>query len=158
KPGLQNLLARLRRRKTRQETPRPLSYRAARERYRRRAVNAAAHSSPLTTHPILLPMDMHDLTRGLHQKNDSKIVMLVADGLGGLPQQPGGLTELETAKTPNLDALAARGVSGLSIPVKPGIAPGSGPGHLGLFGYDPLHYLIGRGALQATGIGFELGP
>lgn len=103
-------------------------------------------------------MDMHDLTRTLHQKNDSKIVLFVADGLGGLPQQPGGLTELETAKTPNLDALAARGVSGLSIPVKPGIAPGSGPGHLGLFGYDPLQYVIGRGALEATGIGFELGP
>ena len=103
-------------------------------------------------------MDMHDLTRGLHQKNDSKIVMLVADGLGGLPQKPGGLTELEAAQTPNLNALASRGVSGLSIPVKPGIAPGSGPGHLGLFGYDPLHYLIGRGALEATGIGLELGP
>jgi len=103
-------------------------------------------------------MDMHDLTRSLHQKNDSKIVMLVADGLGGLPQKPGGLTELETAKTPNLDALAARGVQGGSIPVKPGISPGSGPGHLGLFGYDPLRYVIGRGALEATGIGFELGP
>ena len=103
-------------------------------------------------------MDMHELTRGLHAKNDSKIVMLVADGLGGLPQQPGGLTELETARTPNLDALAARGVQGASIPVKPGIAPGSGPGHLGLFGYDPLQYVIGRGALEATGIGFELGP
>ncbi|MCE9603993.1 MAG: 2,3-bisphosphoglycerate-independent phosphoglycerate mutase [Planctomycetia bacterium] len=103
-------------------------------------------------------MDMHDLTRSLHVKNDSKIVMLVGDGLGGLPQMPGGLTELETAKTPNLDALAARGVQGGSIPVKPGIAPGSGPGHLGLFGYDPLSYVIGRGALEATGIGFELGP
>jgi 2,3-bisphosphoglycerate-independent phosphoglycerate mutase len=102
--------------------------------------------------------DMHELTRELHHKNDSKIVMVVADGLGGLPLEPGGLTELETAKTPNLDALAARGVQGLSIPVKPGIAPGSGPGHLGLFGYDPLKYVIGRGALEATGIGFELGP
>jgi len=101
-------------------------------------------------------MDLHNLTRELHVKNDSKIIMLVADGLGGLPMQPGGLTELETAKTPNLDALAARGVQGASIPVKPGIAPGSGPGHLGLFGYDPLQYQIGRGALEATGIGFEL--
>jgi len=103
-------------------------------------------------------MDMHDLTRELKQAHDSKIVMLVADGLGGLPMQAGGLTELETAKTPNLDALTVSGVLGSSIPVKPGISPGSGPGHLGLFGYDPLQYLIGRGALEATGIGFELGP
>ncbi len=103
-------------------------------------------------------MDLHELTRELHHKNDSKIVLVVADGLGGLPMQAGGRTELESAQTPNLDALAARGVLGLSIPVKPGIAPGSGPGHLGLFGYDPLKYVIGRGALEATGIGFELGP
>ncbi len=103
-------------------------------------------------------MDMHTLTRDLHAKTKSKIVMLVGDGLGGLPMTPGGKTELETARTPNLDALAARGVQGLSIPVKPGIAPGSGPGHLGLFGYDPLKYQIGRGALEATGIGFKMEP
>lgn len=103
-------------------------------------------------------MDMHDLTRSLHTRNNSKIVMLVADGLGGLPFESGGLTELEAAQTPRLDVLARRGVSGLSIPVKPGITPGSGPGHLALFGYDPLQYVIGRGALEATGIGFELGP
>ncbi len=101
-------------------------------------------------------MDMHDLTRSLHAKNDAKIVMLVADGLGGLPMEPGGKTELETANTPHLDRIAVRGVQGGSIPVKPGIAPGSGPGHLGLFGYDPLQYQIGRGALEATGIGFAL--
>jgi 2,3-bisphosphoglycerate-independent phosphoglycerate mutase len=103
-------------------------------------------------------MDMHDLTRELNSKNNSKIVMLVGDGLGGLPLTPDGKTELETANTPNLDALAAKGIQGLSIPVKPGIAPGSGPGHLGLFGYDPLKYQIGRGALEATGIGFEMQP
>src|SRR6188474_1411156 len=102
-------------------------------------------------------MDVHDLTRKLQLQNDSKIVMLVADGLGGLPMTPGGKTELETAQTPNLDKLALFGVSGGSIPVKPGISPGSGPGHLGLFGYDPLQYRIGRGALEATGIGFALG-
>jgi 2,3-bisphosphoglycerate-independent phosphoglycerate mutase len=103
-------------------------------------------------------MDIHPLTRELHTKNNSKIVMLVADGLGGLPMKPGGKTELETAKTPNLDALAALGVQGASIPVLPGIAPGSGPGHLGLFGYDPIKFLIGRGALEATGIGFHMQP
>ena len=103
-------------------------------------------------------MDMHELTRELHVKNDSKIVLLVADGLGGLPLKPGELTELETANTPHLDELARIGVSGGLIPVKPGITPGSGPGHLGLFGYDPLQYRIGRGALEATGIGFALGP
>ncbi len=101
-------------------------------------------------------MDIHDLTRQLFVKNDSKIVMYVADGLGGLPQHPGGKTELETANTPNLDKLAKEGVCGGSIPVALGIAPGSGPGHLGLFGYDPVKYLIGRGALEATGIGFKL--
>ena len=84
--------------------------------------------------------------------------MLVADGLGGLPLDPGGKTELETAVTPNLDRLAGIGTSGSSVPVLPGITPGSGPGHLGLFGYDPLEFKIGRGALEATGIGFELGP
>src|SRR5437764_3689097 len=103
-------------------------------------------------------MDIHNLTRELHVKNDSKIVMLVADGLGGLPMTAGGKTELESANRPNLNALAAIGVQGGSIPVAPGISPGSGPGHLGLFGYDPVKYLIGRGALEATGIGFAMQP
>lgn len=103
-------------------------------------------------------MKEHDLVRELAEKNASKIVMLVADGLGGLPLTAGGKTELETAATPNLDRLAAVGTSGSSVPVLPGITPGSGPGHLGLFGYDPLEFKIGRGALEATGIGFELGP
>src|SRR5437870_1749678 len=101
-------------------------------------------------------MDMHQLMRELREDNTTKIVLLVADGLGGLPLEPGGKTELESAHTPNLDALAREGTCGLSIPVLPGITPGSGPGHLGLFGYDPLKYRIGRGALEATGIGFEL--
>ena len=103
-------------------------------------------------------MKEHELIRELAEKNASKIVMLVADGLGGLPLTAGGATELETAATPNLDRLAATGTSGSSVPVLPGITPGSGPGHLGLFGYDPLEFKIGRGALEATGIGFELGP
>ena len=102
-------------------------------------------------------MDIHDLTRDLKQKGQSKIVMLVADGLGGLPVEPGGPTELEAAATPNLDRLAQKGVSGSMLPIKPGITPGSGPGHLALFGYDPLCYKIGRGVLEATGIGFEVG-
>ena len=97
-------------------------------------------------------MNHHDLIRELRESNSTKIVLLVADGLGGLPLQPGGLTELETAKRPNLDAFAKEGVCGLSTPVLPGITPGSGPGHLGLFGYDPLQYRIGRGVLEAVGI------
>src|SRR5947209_15018782 len=97
-------------------------------------------------------MSLHTLIRDLHEKNSTKIILLVADGLGGLPLQPGGLTELETAKRPNLDAFAKEGVCGLSTPVLPGITPGSGPGHLGLFGYDPLQYRIGRGVLEAVGI------
>ncbi len=99
-------------------------------------------------------MDMHELTRELKVASDSKIVMLVADGLGGLPLEPGGKTELETARTPNLDELARRGISGASIPVKPGITPGSGPGHLGLFGYDPLE--VSHRPRRARGHGHRL--
>jgi len=102
-------------------------------------------------------MNIHHLIRELREENDSKIVLLVADGLGGLPLEPGGKTELETARTPNLDACAREGVCGLSIPVLPGITPGSGPGHLGLFSYDPLEYRIGRGILEALGINFSVG-
>jgi 2,3-bisphosphoglycerate-independent phosphoglycerate mutase len=102
-------------------------------------------------------MNIHELVADLRETNDSKIVLLVADGLGGLPLEPGGKTELETARTPNLDACAREGVCGLSLPVLPGITPGSGPGHLGLFGYDPLEYRIGRGILEALGINFPVG-
>ncbi len=103
-------------------------------------------------------MNMHDLLRELNEPGGGKIVLLVADGLGGLPLEPGGKTELETARTPHLDVCAREGVCGLSIPVLPGITPGSGPGHLGLFGYDPLQYRIGRGILEALGINFAVGP
>ena len=101
---------------------------------------------------------MHELIRPLILRNASKIVLAVADGLGGLPVEPGGPTELEAAATPHLDALAGANVCGLSIPVRPGITPGSGPGHLGLFGYDPVEHQIGRGVLEALGIDFDLGP
>ncbi len=103
-------------------------------------------------------MNTHQLIRDIREDNNSKIVLLVADGLGGLPMEPGGKTELETARTPNLDKCVTEGVCGLSVPVLPGITPGSGPGHLGLFGYDPLEHKIGRGVLEALGINFAVGP
>ncbi|MER3415666.1 MAG: phosphoglycerate mutase [Gemmataceae bacterium] len=103
-------------------------------------------------------MHLHELIRQIREPATSKIVLLVADGLGGLPLEPGGKTELETAHTPHLDACAREGICGLSIPVLPGITPGSGPGHLALFGYDPLEHQIGRGILEALGINFPIGP
>jgi 2,3-bisphosphoglycerate-independent phosphoglycerate mutase len=103
-------------------------------------------------------MNLHDLISELREDNSSKIVLVVVDGLGGLPLDVGGKTELEVARTPHLDACARDGVCGLSIPVLPGITPGSGPGHLALFGYDPLEHRIGRGILEALGINFSVGP
>ncbi len=97
-----------------------------------------------------------EILKGLSVKTSSKIVMLVFDGLGGIPQPDTGKTELETAITPNLDRLATEGICGLTDPVSPGITPGSGPGHLSLFGYDPVKYLVGRGVLEALGMEFDL--
>jgi 2,3-bisphosphoglycerate-independent phosphoglycerate mutase len=102
-------------------------------------------------------MDL-DFIQRLIKPAETKIVLLVLDGVGGLPQEPRGPTEIEAAHTPNLDDLAARGICGLQQPVGPGITPGSGPGHLALFGYDPIKYQVGRGVLSALGIDFKLTP
>ena len=102
-----------------------------------------------------MTMDLAFLKPLLKPAN-TKIVLLVMDGLGGLPREADHKTELEAAHTPNLDALAAEGICGLQQPVLTGITPGSGPGHLSLFGYDPIKYQVGRGVLAASGIGFDL--
>jgi 2,3-bisphosphoglycerate-independent phosphoglycerate mutase len=97
-----------------------------------------------------------ELMRELQFDNGSKIVLLIMDGLGGTPIEPGGPTELEAARTPTLDRLAAEGTLGQTVPVRPGITPGSGPAHLALFGYDPIEYEVGRGVLEATGVGMHV--
>jgi 2,3-bisphosphoglycerate-independent phosphoglycerate mutase len=97
-----------------------------------------------------------DLIAPLAVANDSKIVFVSLDGLGGLPRPETGRSELETARLPNLSRLATASACGLIRHVAPGITPGSGPGHLGLFGYDPLRYVVGRGVLEALGIEFDL--
>src|SRR5512137_3102301 len=97
-----------------------------------------------------------ELLKELVSPNNSKIVLLVMDGLGGLPRELGGKTELATARTPNLDRLAAVSSCGLIEPVLPGVTPGSGPSHLALFGYDPLRFRIGRGVMEALGVNFPV--
>jgi 2,3-bisphosphoglycerate-independent phosphoglycerate mutase len=101
--------------------------------------------------------DVSVILQALVRETPSKTLLLVCDGLGGLPDRTTGRTELESATTPNLDALARRSDLGVAELIARGITPGSGPGHLAIFGYDPLSYQIGRGALTAVGCGFALG-
>lgn len=104
-------------------------------------------------------MNLDALYSELTLKTSAKLALVVLDGLGDIatPAQK-GLTPLEAAVTPNLDALARESAQGRMIPVAPGISPGSGPGHLGLFGYDPLEFQVGRGVIEALGLGLELQP
>ena len=101
-------------------------------------------------------MNREEVFKNLSIKTDTKIVLLVLDGLGGLPME-GGETALEAANSPHLDKLAQISECGVADPISPGITPGSGPAHLGIFGYDALVYQIGRGVLESLGIGMELG-
>ena len=103
-------------------------------------------------------MDTMRIVERQAEQTSSRILFLVLDGLGDLPRYGDGLTPLAAAKKPNLDLLARDGCCGRFDPVGPGITPGSGPGHLGLFGYDPTEYEIGRGVLSAVGIDFSLQP
>ena len=92
----------------------------------------------------------------LTRYTDSKILLLVIDGLGGLPHNQTSKTELESANIPNLDKLTQESTTGIATPIQPGITPGSGPGHMSLFGYNPIKYVIGRGVLEAIGSGIKL--
>lgn len=101
-------------------------------------------------------MDQLELMRRLHRDSPSKIVLLILDGLGGLGMRTGEKTALETAHKPNLDRLAKEGAVGQTIPIRRGISPGSGPAHLAMFGYEPLTFEVGRGVLEASGIGMQV--
>src|SRR3954451_8679039 len=104
-------------------------------------------------------MNLDSLYSELTIKTGAKMVLLVMDGLGDIAASgPDSSTPLEAANTPNLDALTQNAAQGRLIPVAPGITPGSGPGHLGLFGYDPLEFQVGRGVIEALGLGVELKP
>ncbi len=104
-----------------------------------------------------ISMNVTEVYKSLLVPNDSKLALVVLDGLGDIATQSTGFrTPLEVAHTPNLDALAKRSALGRMIPVAPGITPGSGPGHLGLFGYDPLEFEVGRGVIEALGLGIDL--
>ena len=106
-----------------------------------------------------MSMNLDALYSELTLKTKAKLVLLVMDGLGDLAmQEQNYLTPLEAARTPNLDALSKNSAQGRMIPVAPGITPGSGPGHLGLFGYDPLEFQVGRGVIESLGLGLELKP
>ena len=105
---------------------------------------------------MMLLLTNLELVKTIAKSSPTKIVLLVIDGLGGLPNPQTGKTELETANTPNLDQLATKAICGLIDLVSPGITPGSAPGHLALFGYNPLSFNIGRGVLEAIGIDFDL--
>ena len=101
-------------------------------------------------------MNRLEFYRQLARKAETRILYYVVDGLGGLPRAPGEPTELEAASTSTFDRLARQGATGLITPVLPGVAPGSGPAHLALFGYEPTEVIVGRGVLAALGIGVEL--
>src|SRR5881628_768220 len=102
-------------------------------------------------------MNLDALYSELTLKTNAKLALLVLDGLGDLAVGgPDSCTPLEAARTPNLDALTKNAAQGRMIPVAPGITPGSGPGHLALFGYDPVEYQVGRGVIEALGLGLEL--
>src|SRR5580693_1945951 len=102
-------------------------------------------------------MNLDTLYSELTLKTKTKVVLLVLDGLGDIAtREQNFMTPLEAATTPNLDALAREGAQGRMLPLAPGVTPGSGPGHLGLFGYDPIEFQVGRGVIEALGLGVEL--